>query len=59
MLYNVRLATKQKLGLAAVFTLGLIIIIVSIARAIQIGQTTFTDGVLLAVWGIVESTVCK
>lgn len=59
MLYNVRLATKQKLGLAVVFALGLIIIVVAIARAIQIGQKTFADGVLLALWGIVESTVCK
>ncbi len=58
MLYNVRLATKQKLGLAVVFSLCLVIIIVAIARAIQICEKTFTDGVLLAIWGIVESTVC-
>ena len=59
LLYTVRLASKQKLGIAAVFSLGIIIILVAIARAIQISRKSFTDGVLLALWGIIESTVCK
>ena len=59
LLYTVRLAPKQKLGIAAVFSLGTIIILVAIARAIQISRKAFADGVLLALWGIIESTVCE
>jgi hypothetical protein len=59
MLWNVRLAFKQKIGLAAVFSLGTVIILVAIVRAAKISRTTFSDGVLLALWGIIESTVCK
>ena len=59
LLYTVRLAPKQKLGLAAVFSIGIIIILVAIARAVQISRKAFADGVLLALWGIIESTVCK
>ena len=58
LLYTVRLAPKQKIGIAAVFSLG-IIIFVAMARAIQISRKAFADGVLLALWGIIESTVCK
>ena len=59
LLYTVRLAPKQKIGIAAVFSLGIIIILVAMARAIQISRKAFADGVLLALWGIIESTVCK
>ena len=59
MLWKVCLAFRQKLELAAVFSLGIYIILVAIARAAQITRKMFTDGVLLAVWGIVEPTVCK
>ena len=59
LLYTVRLAPKQKLGIAAVFSLGIIIVLVAIARAIQISRKAFADGVLLALWGIIESTVCE
>ena len=55
--YTVRLAPKQKLGVAAIFSLGIIIILVAMARAIQISRKAFADGVLLALWGIIESTV--
>lgn len=59
LLYTVRLAPKQKLGLAAVFSIGVIIILVAIARAVQVSRKAFADGVLLALWGIIESTVCE
>ena len=59
MLWKVCLAFTQKLGLAAVFSLGVFIILVAIARVAQITRKKFTDGVLLAFWGIVESTICK
>ena len=59
LLYTVRLAPKQKLGLAIVFSIGIIIVLVAIARAVQISRKAFADGVLLALWGIIESTVCE
>lgn len=59
LLYTVRLVPKQKLGLAAVFSILIIIILTAIARAVQISRKAFADGVLLALWGIIESTVCK
>ena len=59
MLYRARLAFRQKLGLAAVFSLVTIIICVAIARAVEISSKTHKDGVLLALWGIIESTVCE
>lgn len=59
LLYTVRLAPKQKLGLAAVFSIGILIILVAIARAVRISRKAFADGVLLALWGIIESTVCE
>ncbi|MCJ1277129.1 hypothetical protein MMC21_004939 [Puttea exsequens] len=57
MLWKVRLTLRQKLGLAVVFLLAGITMIVAITRAAQISRKTFSDGVLLAVWGIIESTV--
>lgn len=59
MLYKARLPFRQKLGLAAVFSLATIIICVAIARAVEISSRTHKDGVLLALWGIIESTVCE
>ncbi|KAL9136777.1 MAG: hypothetical protein Q9175_002014 [Cornicularia normoerica] len=56
LLYTVRLVPKQKLGLAAVFSILIIIILTAIARAVQISRKAFADGVLLALWGIIEST---
>ncbi len=50
---------KQKMGLAAVFSLAIIIVIVAIVRAIEINGHERADPVALAVWSLVESTVCK
>ena len=54
-----QISKKQKLGLAAVFSIGGIIIVVAIIRAVEINGSERTDPVALAVWGLVESTVCK
>ncbi len=54
-----QISKKQKYGLAGVFSIGVIIIIVAIIRAIEINNNERTDPVALAVWGLVESTVCE
>ena len=59
MLYKARFGIKQKLGLAAVFSLVTIIISVAIARAVEISRPPPNNGVLMALWSIIESTVCK
>lgn len=57
LLYTVKITTKQKLGLAGVFGIATIIIVVAIVRAVEITTRARTDAVLLTVWSIVESTV--
>lgn len=47
------------MGLAGVFSIGVLIIAFAIARAVQIAFTSTSDSVLLALWGVIESTVCK
>ena len=59
MLCKARLTIKHKIGLAVVFSLVIFIVCVAVARAIEIGRGTDQDGVLLALWGIIESTTCK
>ena len=60
MLYKARLTFRRnKIGLAVVFSLVIAIISVAIARAIEISRGTHQDAVLLALWGIIESTTCK
>ncbi|KFY83822.1 hypothetical protein V500_09860 [Pseudogymnoascus sp. VKM F-4518 (FW-2643)] len=58
LLWKVRISGSEKMGLAGVFGIGVLIIIFAIARAVQIAFTTTSDSVLLALWGIIESTVC-
>ncbi|SRR6266536_2924763 len=58
LLWKVRISRVEKQGLAAVFSIGFLIIIFAITRAIQIAFTSTSDPVLLALWGIIESTVC-
>jgi hypothetical protein len=59
LLWKVRISGSEKMGLAGVFSIGVLIIVFAIARAVQIAFTTTSDSVLLALWGIIESTVCK
>jgi hypothetical protein len=58
MLSKLQVNSRQKYALAGVFSVGIIIVIVAIIRAIQINHQERTDPVALAVWGLVESTVC-
>lgn len=48
---------RQKIGLAGVFCVGIMVIAAAIARLTQIIGQARTDPVGLAVWGIVESSV--
>ena len=59
LLWKVRISSSEKMGLAGVFSIGVIIIICAIVRAVQIAFTATSDSVLLALWGTIESTVCK
>ncbi|KFY34375.1 hypothetical protein V494_06825 [Pseudogymnoascus sp. VKM F-4513 (FW-928)] len=57
LLWKVHISKSEKMGLAGVFGIGVLIIVFAIARAVQIAFTTTSDSVLLALWGIIESTV--
>lgn len=59
LLRNLQVTRKQKAGLTVVFSVGIIIIVVAIARGIEIATSTRTNGILLNVWSIVESSVCE
>lgn len=58
LMYTIRLALKEKIGIAAVFLRVIIIILVALTRAIQISRKAFVDGVLLALWATVELRIC-
>jgi len=57
LLWKVQISTHQKVGLAGIFSVGFIIVIFAIIRAVQVTATARTDTVLFAFWGILESTV--
>jgi hypothetical protein len=58
-IWVVKINLKQKIGLALVFCLGIAIIGASVIRAVEITGKTFQDQAALAVWGLVESSICK
>ncbi|KAL6719044.1 hypothetical protein ACLMJK_003279 [Lecanora helva] len=58
LLYKLQITSKQKVGLASVFLIAIIIMIVAIIRASQIGGKLRTDAILLTVWSLIESTIC-
>ena len=58
LLFNLQISHRAKTGLASVFLLAIIIIVVAIVRATQIGGKLRSDDVLLAVWSLIESTIC-
>ena len=58
LLYHLQITLRQKAGLASVFALGAIVIVVAIVRASQIGGRLRSDSVLLTVWSLIESTIC-
>lgn len=59
MIYKIQISVKQRIGLAAVVFLGLIIIFVSISRASHLGDRSLNDAVLWAIWNHIEGTVGK
>lgn len=59
LLRDLQVTRKQKAGLAVVFGVGIIIIVVAVARGIEIVTSARTNGILLNVWSIVESSVCE
>ena len=60
LLYGLRTDRKQKLAVAAIFSLSLIVIIVAVIRAIEIrASTDHVDPVWLALWSMIEGSVGK
>lgn len=59
LIWKVKITTKEKMGLAGIFSIGFIIIIFAIVRAVQVVHTTRSDPVLLSLWGVLESSVCE
>ena len=57
LLKDLQVTRQQKIALAAVFTLGLLIVATAVVRMTQILGQARTDPVGLAVWGLVESSV--
>jgi hypothetical protein len=58
LLWKVKITTREKMGLAALFSIGVIIIIFAIVRAVQIIYTNRTDSIILSLWSVLESSVC-
>jgi hypothetical protein len=57
LLWKVQISTKQKLALAGVFSLGIVITIFAIIRAIEVTTRAREDTILLAFWSCLESAV--
>ncbi|KAL4973675.1 hypothetical protein BDW66DRAFT_153628 [Aspergillus desertorum] len=55
--WSTKISLHQKVGLGAVFSLGLIIIAFAVVRAINITGRSYSDQAGLAVWGIAESSI--
>ena len=56
LLYQVQISTKQKIALSGVFSMGMVIVVFSIIRAVQVTTTARDDTFLLAFWGVLETT---
>ncbi len=57
-LQTTQINRKQKIAVAGIFSLGGVIIVVAIVRAIEIKATTeHVDPVWLALWSMVEASV--
>jgi hypothetical protein len=59
LIWKVRISMREKVGLADVFSIGVIIILFAIIRAVEITYTARTDAVLLVLLGVLKSSVCK
>ncbi|KAJ5780820.1 hypothetical protein N7457_005980 [Penicillium paradoxum] len=59
LIWGTRINSRQKIGLAIVFSFGFMIIATAIVRAVEITGKAYSDQAALAVWSIVESSICK
>lgn len=60
LLRGLRINKKEKMALAGIFSLSVLIIIVSIIRVVQTSATTqHVDPVWLALWSMIEASVGK
>jgi hypothetical protein len=57
LLPSLQVNKRQKIGLAGIFCVGLIVIAAALLRLSQIVGAARTDPVGLAVWGLVESSI--
>ena len=57
---RLNVSSKQKAGLILCFCLAGVIMVVAVVRCANLlNGSTQGDQVLLALWGLIESTVCK
>jgi len=57
-LQTTQINRPQKIAVAAIFSLGALIVIVAIVRVVEISATTqHVDPVWLALWSVVEASV--
>ncbi|MCJ1259438.1 hypothetical protein MMC24_007275 [Lignoscripta atroalba] len=60
LLWGLQITTRQKLALAGIFSLGLVIIVFAIVRVIETSASTHhVDPIWLALWSMVEASVDK
>lgn len=57
LLHKLQVSMQQKMGLAGVFTVGIMVVATAIVRLTQIIGQERSDPVGLAVWGLVESSI--
>ena len=57
LLPSLQIDKRQKIGLASIFGIGVIIIAAAIVRCTQVLARARSDPVGLAVWGLVESSI--
>lgn len=60
LLWKLQIRTRQKLALAAVFSLAIIIIVIAIVRIVEINPNLkHVDPIWLALWSMTEASVGK
>ena len=60
MLWKVQISLRQKLGLAAIFSITVIIMIFAIIRVVLVSSLSQQpDQTWLYMWSAIEQTVCK
>lgn len=57
-IWQAKINMQQKIGLVIVFCLGIVIVAAAIIRAVAITGKAYSDQAALAVWSVVESSIC-